>query len=56
MTYMKSVIFRCDGEGCPKTTGYACWTATREREKAREDGWTNRGSEDYCPDCSENDN
>lgn len=60
MTYSKQVTLMCDGPGrdndteeCYEMYHYDRGKATEAREVAKKDGWTNRGSEDYCPYCSE---
>ena len=59
MTQSRDVILNCDGElpsgsPCPETFGaeIIIRTAKNAREMASEQGWTNRGAEDYCPRCS----
>lgn len=52
MTYYKSVVLACDGEGCYNMTDdHSFPTATRAREEAAKDGWVYRDGQDFCPDC-----
>lgn len=61
MTYYKIVTLMCDGPGehypnvdeCLETYQYDRGQATEAREYAKQSGWVNEGSEDYCPDCAE---
>lgn len=61
MSYVKNVTLFCDGttadgEPCPEAygEGVVITTARKAREDASEQGWTNDGAEDYCPECSGN--
>lgn len=53
MTHYKTARIVCDGEDCYEEYDMGLPTATETRKIAKKDGWTNKGSEDYCPECSE---
>lgn len=62
MSIAKTIHLYCDGPLCTDTDGnptgepYDPSLAGSEhafemRERAKQDGWSQRGAKDYCPDC-----
>ncbi len=55
MSCYKTVWIYCDGNNCPGKgeagSGMEWRTAKQARDWLRADGWINRGSLDFCPEC-----
>jgi len=55
MSFFKTVWIYCDGPNCPMGEEAGCEMTTTAKEARRElkfDGWINRGSLDFCPECA----